>query len=41
MKSEMARIEAEMTAYISKNFSELSALLNAVKCVVVQRQLPY
>lgn len=33
MKSEMARIEAEMTAYISKNFSELSALLNAVKCV--------
>lgn len=33
LKSEMARIEAEMSAYISKNFSELSALLSAVKGV--------
>lgn len=33
LKSEMARIETEMSAYISKNFSELSALLSAVKGV--------
>ena len=33
LKSEMDRIEAEMSAYISKNFSELSALLSAVKGV--------
>ncbi|ECC1695701.1 IS110 family transposase [Salmonella enterica subsp. salamae] len=33
LKSEMARMEAEMSAYISKNFSELSALLSAVKGV--------
>lgn len=33
LKSEMARIEAEMSVYISKNFSELSALLSAVKGV--------
>lgn len=29
----MARIEAEMSAYISKNFSELSAFLSAVKSI--------
>lgn len=33
LKSEMACIEAEMSAYISKNYSELSALLSAVKGV--------
>lgn len=33
LKSEMARIEAEMSAYISKNFSELSVLLSTVKGV--------
>lgn len=33
LKSEMARVEAEMSAYISENFSELSALLSAVKGV--------
>ncbi|MCG3099975.1 IS110 family transposase [Enterobacter sp. DRP3] len=33
LKSEMARIEAEISAYISKNFSEISALLSAVKGV--------
>lgn len=33
LKSEMARIEAEMSVYISKNFSKLSALLSAVKGV--------
>lgn len=33
LKSEIARIEAEMSAYISKNFSELPALLSAVKGV--------
>lgn len=33
LKSEMARIEAEMSAYFSKNCSELSALLSAVKGV--------
>ncbi|WP_367672539.1 IS110 family transposase [Serratia symbiotica] len=33
LKSEMARVEAEMSAYISGNFSELSALLSAVKGV--------
>jgi transposase len=35
LKSEMAGTEAEMSAYISKNFSELSALLSAVKGVGV------
>lgn len=33
LKSEMARIKAEMSAYISKNFSQLSALLSTVKGV--------
>jgi transposase len=33
LKSEVARIEALMSAYISKNFSELSVLLSAVKGV--------
>ena len=33
LKSEIARIEAEMSAYISKNFSELSTLLSTVKGV--------
>ncbi len=31
LKNEMIRMEAEMSAYNSKNFSELSALLSAVK----------
>lgn len=33
LKREMARIEAEIAVYISKNFSESSSLLDAVKGV--------